>query len=380
MKKKKNINFKKKMNSLMKNKNFIIAICVFALTILTIGISYASFFSIKTNNKKQNITTGTLAVSYGQESSSIMRNNMSSMSDEMGMHQGESSIIYIQNTGTLNSTFSLNIGYDMENFTKRSGYSNTDLLTPIDYIRFAVFECSGNACSEENLKVGPLSIADLPIERINSDSRYNRYKVLFDVVGGTNSPKATKTYKVKMWLSDEATPAASYSYFYVNTEIVAEVENAKMAYNITGTLSGHDTSKTTKVVLQNGSATSNVTSNNFTLTGIYPGTYNIEIINGSNVFDGNLTVIEGSQKSISNLGTTFQGTDIYNVANNNGTTINKIKKANSITEYSSAISLNSGVSYNLPFSAKLTGASEETININVTLNSTSKKITSINLK
>ena len=42
----KKINWKK-VNNFVKNKNFTIAICVFGLTMASIGVSYASFFSVK---------------------------------------------------------------------------------------------------------------------------------------------------------------------------------------------------------------------------------------------------------------------------------------------------------------------------------------------
>ena len=95
---KKKIDFEK-LTKFIKSRNFFIAACVFVLTISVIGFSYASFFTVKTNTNNQTVTTGTLAVSYGGESSAITRNNMSSMSDEEGLAQGEVSAIYIQNTG-----------------------------------------------------------------------------------------------------------------------------------------------------------------------------------------------------------------------------------------------------------------------------------------
>ena len=139
----KKINWEK-VNKFVKNKNFIIAVCVFCLTIASIGFSYASFFSVKTNTTNQSITTGTLKVSYGSETSAIQRNNsLTPMSDAEGMNQNDVSVIYIQNTGTLDSTYVMNIGYDMENFTSRTGYKDTDMLTPLDYVRFAVYEYNG---------------------------------------------------------------------------------------------------------------------------------------------------------------------------------------------------------------------------------------------
>ena len=138
----KKINWEK-VNKFIKNKNFIIALCVFGLTMASIGFSYASFFSVKTNSTNQSITTGTLQVSYGSNSSSIQRTGMGSMSDEMGLAQSEASVIYVQNTGTLNSTYVMNIGYDMTNFKSRSNYKDTDKLTPLDYVMIAVYKYNG---------------------------------------------------------------------------------------------------------------------------------------------------------------------------------------------------------------------------------------------
>lgn len=362
---KKKIDFEK-LTKFIKSRNFFIAACVFVLTLSVIGISYASFFTVKTNTNNQTVTTGTLAVSYGGESSSVQRNSMISMSDEEGMAQTESSVIYIQNTGSLDSTFTLNVGYDMENFTGRSGYSDADQLTPLDYIKIAVYEYNG--INDETLVAGPITIADLPIYSENSsDSRYNRYSLLFNTVGSTTSGNATKTYRVKMWLSDKAIPAASYSYFYVNTEIVAEVENAKMNYNLTGTLT--DTGGTAlsgaTISLHNGSVVANTGSDgSFTLNGIYPGVYNLDITYNNVTVKGNLTVEEGTSNALVSLGSTFNGsasTSIYSVAHTYGTNLSSILNRNDFNTYSSAATFTDGTTYNLAPTYKFTGGADANI-------------------
>ena len=189
----KKINWEK-VNKFIKNKNFIIAVCVFCLTMASIGFSYASFFSVKTNATNQSITTGTLKVSYGSETSAIQRtNSLTPMSNREGMNQSDVSVIYIQNTGSLDSTYVLNIGYDMENFKTRTGYKDSDTLTPLDYVMFAVYEYNG-AGSEDTLVAGPLSVTDLPIYKIDTnDSRNNRYAILFNTLGSTSTANSTKT-------------------------------------------------------------------------------------------------------------------------------------------------------------------------------------------
>lgn len=349
-----------KIKKVVKSKNFIIVACVIVLTIITISVSYAAFFTVKTNTANQSVTTGTLAVTYTEQSTAINRNNMSSMSDEMGLALTEASVIYIQNTGSLDSTFTITLGYDMENFLSSVGSNTEAELTPLDYVKVAIYEYNGT--NDETLIVGPITISELPIYELNnSDSRYNRYSILFDSVGGTSSGDATKTYKVKMWLSDKAIPAASYSYFYLNAEVVAEVLNAKMSYNISGTLTDSAGSPLNEAVisLQNNSAVSTTDSSGaFNLNGIYPGVYNLNITYNGVTYKGNLTVTEGESNSLNSRGSTFSGdanTDIYNIAYNYGTTLTNILNANNITTYAAAATFVAGTSYNLRPTYELVG-------------------------
>ena len=355
-----------KIKKVVKSKNFIIVACVIVLTIITISVSYAAFFTVKTNTANQSVTTGTLAVTYTEQSTAINRNNMSSMSDEMGLALTEASVIYIQNTGSLDSTFTITLGYDMENFLSSVGSNNEAELTPLDYVKVAIYEYNGT--NDETLIVGPITISELPIYELNnSDSRYNRYSILFDSVGGTSSGDATKTYKVKMWLSDKAIPAASYSYFYLNAEVVAEVLNAKMSYNISGTLTDSAGSPLNEAVisLQNNSAVSTTDSGGaFNLNGIYPGVYNLNITYNGVTYKGNLTVTEGESNSLNSRGSTFSGdanTDIYNIAYNYGTTLTNILNANNITTYAAAATFVAGTSYNLRPTYELVGGANSDI-------------------
>ena len=371
---KKKIDFNK-ITKFVKKKNFLIACCVLVLTIGTLGYSYGAFFSVKTNTNNQTVTTGTLNVSYTNASTSMDKGQMQSMSDEMGLNETDNSLIYIQNTGSLDSTFTLTVGYDMANFTSRSGYQETDELTPLDYVMVAVYEHSDGT---DTLVVEPTAVAELPLYEVNSnDSRYNRYAILFDTVGSTSSGNATKTYKVKMWLSDKAIPAASFTYFYLNAEIIAEVENAKMAYNLSGTVT--DSSSTALngavVSIQNGSVTSQTdASGNFTLNGIYPGTYNLDITYNGITYKGNLTVVEGTANNLVSNGTTFNSTsDIFSVANTYKTTIAKIISLNDIDTYSTEVAFASGTTYNLAPTYTFTGGGTEAVNaLNISLDTSNQ--------
>lgn len=358
-----------KLTKFIKNRNFFIAVCVFALTIASIGISYASFFTVKTNTTNQVITTGSLAVSYGNDTKSVLREGMPSISNAAGMAQNESSVVYIQNTGTLSSTYVLNIGYDMDSFKNRSGYSDSDLLTPLDYVMFAVYEYNGAGVSD-TLVAGPMSVTDLPIYSYDpSDYRNNRYAILFNTLGGTSSSNATKTYKIKMWLSDKAIPAASFTYFYLDTEVVAEVENAKMSYNLSGTVTLDSAALTENATIniQNGSIVTTTSDGSYALNNLYPGVYNVEITYNGSKYKGNITVEEGNVVSLASRGSVFTGSNIFTVANSYGTTVSKIIAKNGYDSYSDRISLSSGALY--PTYKLIGGMDEDISGINIDLKS-----------
>ncbi len=373
----KKINWKK-VNNFVKNKNFIIAICVFGLTMASIGVSYASFFSVKTNTKNQSISTGTLKVSYGNSSSSIQKTNMDLMSNEEGLAQTDASIVYIENTGSLDSKFVLNVGYDMTNFKSRSNYKDTDKLTPLDYVMIAVYKYNGVG-QEDTLIIPPIRVTDLPIYTYDSsDPNNNRYSILFDTLGSTSTNYSTKTYKIKTWLSDKAIPSASYTYFYINSEVVAEAKGAKMEYNLSGTVKVDGTAVENAVVsLQNGSLTSTTSSNGaFNLNGVSDGVYNFDVTYNGITYKGNITMEEGykvGDGSIEDIGPTFSGTNIYEVAYSYGTTIEKILDKNNITTYSSETTLEGGSLYP---TYKLSGNSMESISgITIDINSTTGEFT-----
>jgi len=223
---------KENYKMLLSNKRSLVIIWVITLTIVSIGFSYAAFFSVKTNKNNQTITTGDLSVSYGGGSTSIARTDMLPMSDEEGMNQGEASIIYLQNNGTLDLNYNLTIGYDLEELSK-SNFGENDKLTPLNYVRIAVYDYK--SATNSTLICGPLSVTDLATYSIDTTNmKNNRYSILFDSLGTVSNN--IKTYQIKIWLSETAPSSVSESYFYINSEIVSEAQNTKMAYTINGTL------------------------------------------------------------------------------------------------------------------------------------------------
>lgn len=358
-----------RITNFIKKRNFIIAFSVLVLTTLTLRVSYASFLTVKTNTNNQSLTTGDLSVSYASGTEAIIKEVINAESDEEGMAQDASSVIYIQNTGNLDATFTLNIGYDVTNYQTRVNGEPTQLI-PLDYVKVAVFE-KGASINEERLLIGPVTITDLPIYRLdnNPDDTYlnTRYSLMIGRIGNTENGDAARTYKIKAWVDSDAPQSVSYNYFYLNTEIVAAVENAKMNYNISGTLMDLENNSLSgaTITFHNGSQKVITDSDGkYTLNGVYPGTYNIDISYNNKNYAGNISVAEGNGENIESLGSTFEGSGIHNIAAAYGTTLKKILKANDIEVYASIAEINSGI---LMPTYEVTGASNIEVSADIYL-------------
>ena len=368
------------LKKFFRNKNVVMIFCVLGLTVLTLSFSYAAFFTVKTNKNNQTITVGDLSVIYGGMSSRMVKNmagalnivEMLPMSDADGMAQSQTNVIYIQNEGTLDASYVLTIGYDLENYLNRNDYNDNDVLTPIDYIKFAIYEYNGEAGS--TLVAGPLSITDLPVYKVDTtDSRNNRYTMLFDSLGVTSN--VSKTYQIKLWLSDKAPSSVSNSYFYINSEVSVGAKGAEMAYNINGILqdSYGELIRNAEISIQNNSIVTNSDENgNFSIKSLLPGTYNVDIKYNDKYYEGNITVREGNDVLLSDVGSSFVANDnlkLPDVAYTYGTTIDKLIRLNNIKSNANVFTFENGESYNLMPSYILTGGySQDLNNIIIMLN------------
>ena len=151
-----------------------------------------------------------------------------------------------------------------------------------------------------------------------------------------------------------------------------------MAYNFSGTVTDNTGAALNGAVvsIQNGSVTSQTdASGNYTLNGIYPGTYNLDITYNGITYSGNLTVVEGTSNSLISNGTTFNGSssDIFSIANTYKTTIDKIISLNDIDTYSTEVSFASGTTYNLAPTYTFTGGGVEGVSgLNISIDTTSR--------
>ena len=377
------------------NKNLFILVCVAILTISSIGVSYSAFFTVKSNSNNQTVSTGTLDVSYTGEYLNSETDNMSNqklmpVSDAEGLAQTNAKVVHIENgkTNTLDSEYALTIGYDMEAFKTILSTESNAKLTPIEFIKFAVYEVNTLENGSPKLVAGPMTVADLPIYKYDdTDYRNNRYLILKDKIKAKTSTDGgtTKSYQIKVWLSDTTTPAASQTYFYVNSEVEAIVEGAKQHYTVNGTLL-NGTEGTTPVVnatinIQNGSykATTEATAGTFTLENLPQGTYNVAITlaDNSKTYNGIITIRKGEYYNVTNAGTNFTAEankKVFDYANQYYTTVKSIMDTNNIKETSDTNLVNQQ-EYNSGPSYIIDCNSSSVSNLKITLNDTDNTFT-----
>lgn len=363
------------------NRQMVTLIAVVALSAITIGISYAAFYTVKGGSGTHTITTGTLSVSYDGGTSTLSEEEILPLPDVEGLEQTDSKEIVVENTGNIASSYTLTIGHDLASFKSNPDYEEIDVLTPVEYIKVAVFAYDSTT-GTETLVTGPTTIGELPIYEIDTkEYRNNRYTLLTGLLGPSGSDNDSITYRLKVWLSDEATPFASGTFFYIDSELIATAAEAQMSYTLSGTLvdeTGIAISNADVEIPNASMGTTTDASGNFTLPDVPLGTYNIIVRNAGKTYDANITLKEGSNINVTDLGSSItpsSTTNIFVTAYTYGTTISKIITMNNLDGVSQNIVLKAGNTYKMAPSFLITGAYEKEIsNLKMTANSTTNLI------
>lgn len=200
--------------SIIKRQGFIIGVCVICLAVVLAGTSYALFFQVNKNSENQVIQTGTLSVSYGKESQKITETNLVPMMDTYALKSSTvSSVIYIENTGTLPAKYQLAISEDWDTFSDRDDYTDNDEMIVLDYVRVAVYK-------DGELIVDPTTISDLSTAS-NDSSMFLLNSGTLDVLSTGNS---TETLVVKIWLSSETPVSEVGKFLFLKLHVTSLVD------------------------------------------------------------------------------------------------------------------------------------------------------------
>lgn len=351
----------------VRDKTGFIALCVICLTISTIGVSYSMFFEVKTPSETNVITTGSLAVSFNSDSSTIFENGILPVSDLEGLQNASQSIVYIQNDSKIPSSFVIAVGNNKE----KVGDSN---VVPFEYIKMAIFEY--DPVTRESTQISSvINLADCVFyEAFSGDTLNDKLIVYRSSVDGSSSGNNTKSLSIKVWLDQDADESISNSVLNLNLHVISEATGALTEYSLNGVLQNEDSvlSDATISIDNNFILTTTNSNGEFSISTLREGVYSMKITlkDGSEYYE-TIEIAEGADTLLSQYATSYTVTDnmsLNNVAYSYNTTINGLLSKNSFTGLSNNISLVNGSNVNLPNVYKITGGSDEAISeITITL-------------
>lgn len=181
-----------------KSKLLIIT-AIIVLIIAVIGVSYAAIFYSKIGDEVNNVSTGTIVMSYTENTNGIYLTNASPMSDEIGRTLTDENLYF---DFTVNGTMSGNANVDYVISASKDSYST------LEDSAVKVYLTSLNG-SNETVVLAPTKVSSL---RTTNDISYvpdNQYVIL-----ESNFIKSeSRNYRLRMWLSDDySLPSISQTY------------------------------------------------------------------------------------------------------------------------------------------------------------------------
>lgn len=166
--------------SIIKRQSIIIFCSVLILVITIVGVSYAFVFRVDKATNEQVVTTGNLAISYGENNlAAISDKEFLPMTDEDG-NKTDPFNLTIENTGSLNADYKVLI------YTKK--VNNANYLSH-DLIKVSVD--GGEAKTLSSLQT--------------NNTATNENDKQYILTSGVINSKDSKSHAIRVWLSDSAT-------------------------------------------------------------------------------------------------------------------------------------------------------------------------------
>ena len=188
---------------------FLLLFLIIILVILILGISFAAIFYSKTGEEVNKVTTGTMTMSYSENTNGINLDNAYPMSDDIGMAlNDENQYFDFTVSATLGGNVIINYAITA---TKES-----DSTLPDSAIKVYLTDTDDN----ERQVLAPTKISDLDITDNNVSSAPNGQYLLSS---GNFSQTGSHNYRLRMWVADD----------YVVQE---EIMNYKLRVNVYGSV------------------------------------------------------------------------------------------------------------------------------------------------
>ncbi len=187
-----------------KNNNFkstaLIILCVIILILAVIGVSYAAIFYSKMGEKVNRVTTGTMTMSYSENTNGINITNASPISDAVGQNLNDENQ-YFDFTVSASMSGSTIINYTI------TAIREADSTLPDNAVK--VYLTSINNGNESQV-LEPTKISNLQVTSLNREGAPDGQFILLN----SNFNKTeTRNYRLRMWVAgDYVLPNISQTY------------------------------------------------------------------------------------------------------------------------------------------------------------------------
>lgn len=173
-----------------KSKSLVLLIIgVIILIIAVFGVSYAAIYYSKIGEKVNNISTGTLTMSYSENTNGINLANAQATSDEVGMTMSQENE-YFDFTVSATMSGSTIVNYSIV------GSKDVNSTLPDSAIKVYLTEINGS--SEKNVLL-PIKLSEVDSTDKISYLPDNKFLLLQDNFSNTSS----RTYRLRMWVADD---------------------------------------------------------------------------------------------------------------------------------------------------------------------------------
>ncbi len=176
------------------SKQMILSILgVVILVVAVVGVSFAAFSYSKTGEKVNTITTGTITMSYSEDTNGINLSNALPMSDDQGKAlSGSNNVFDFTVTATINGSGNTTINYDVT-ATKESDSTLDDsavkvYLTSIDN-------------SADTQVLAPTKVSTLT--KTGSSEASGAPNGQYKLTTGTFTSTTTRKYRLRMWVAED---------------------------------------------------------------------------------------------------------------------------------------------------------------------------------
>ena len=167
----------------------LIIIAVILLIIAVIGVSYAAIFYSKVGEEVNNVSTGTIVMSYNENNNGIYITNASPMSDEVGRSLTDENQ-YFDFTISATMSGSTNVDYVI------SASKDSSSTLEDSAIKVYLTSLDGN---KENQVVAPVKVSSLKSTNSISYAPNNQYVILESNFRNSESIN----YRLRMWVADD---------------------------------------------------------------------------------------------------------------------------------------------------------------------------------